>query len=114
MAGTVFTGDIANALKETLNTVVTDKDYKERLLTEYCEVSNMSDHWEDDLEVGGPGLASEKPEGQEIALGTVREGYRTRYISRTYALKIIVTEEALEDNKYKEVIKAAKRLAQGK
>lgn len=111
MAGTVFTGDIANALKLTLNKVVTDKDYKSLLLNQWMEVGSMSDNWEDDLEVGGPGLASEKPEGTEVPLGTITEGYRTRYQSRTYGLKIIITEEALEDNKYKEVIKAAKRLA---
>jgi len=110
MAGTVFSGDIANALKLTLNTVVTDKDSKNLLLTQYCEVSDMKDAWEDDLEVGGPGLASEKAEGSEISLGTIREGYRTRYQARTYGMKLIITEEAIEDNKYKEVIKAAKRL----
>lgn len=110
MSGTVFTGDIANALKNTLNKIVSDKDTDGLLLKKYMDVGSMTDNWEDDLEVGGPGLASEKPEGTEIALGTIREGYRTRYQSRTYALKILITEEALEDNKYKEVLKAAKRL----
>lgn len=111
MAGTVTTGEIANALKLTLRKVITDKDSDERLFNKYMEVHSMSDAWEDDLEVAGMGLASLKPEGTELATGTIKEGYRTRYTAATYGMKILITEEALEDNKYKEVIKAAKRLA---
>jgi hypothetical protein len=70
----------------------------------------MDDAYDDDLETAGPALASEKAEGAELATGTIREGYMTRYISRTFGQKIIATEEALEDNKYPKVIDAAKRL----
>lgn len=113
MSGTVFTSTIANSLKETLNVIVDDKSdgYESGLLMKkWCEEMSMKDNYEDDLEMGGPGLASDKPEGTEIALGTIREGFLTRYLARTYALKLIVTEEAMEDAKYPEAIKAAKRL----
>lgn len=110
---TVFTSSVANALKETLEQVIDDEtdgyDTK-ALLHQWMDEMPMSDNYEDDLESGGPGLASEKPEGQEIATGTIREGYITRYIARTFALKLIITEEAIEDRKYPKIINAARRL----
>lgn len=45
-----------------------------------------------------------------MAVGTIREGYATRYLARTFAMRIICSEEALEDSKYPKVINAAKRL----
>jgi hypothetical protein len=113
MAGTVFESTIANTLKDTLETIIDDKTdgYASGLLMKkWLEETTMKDAYEDDLEMGGPGLASEKAEGTEIPLGTLREGYITRYNARTFALKLIVTEEAMEDCKYDKVIQAAKRL----
>lgn len=110
---TVFTGTIGNALKETLDEVVTDSHdgiEGKAVFSKWLEIKSMDDNYEDDLEVGGPGLASEKTEGATMATGTIREGYLTRYLARTFALKLIVTQEALEDNKYPRVIQAARRL----
>lgn len=109
----VFTSSIANALKLTLDKINDDpleKNIKGSLMAKFCDQRPMSDNWHDDLESGGPGLASEKPEGQEIASGTIREGYSTRYNSRTFALKIVVTRETMEDKKYDRIVSAAKRL----
>lgn len=109
----VFTGTIANALKPTLNAIVDDKTdglESNAVFTKWCEIKSQEDNYEDDLETGGPGLASEKSEGAEIATGTIREGFITRYIARTFGLKLIISEEALEDNKYPQVIAAARRL----
>lgn len=109
----IFTGTVANGLKKTLNKVITDKTdnlESKMVLKRWCKQPSMEDNYEDDLEVGGPGLATEKPEGQEIAIGTIQEGYITRYIARTFALRLLITEEAMEDCKYPEMIKAAKRL----
>ena len=58
----------------------------------------------------GPGLAAETDEGEEIAVGTIREGFLKRYTPRKFALKLIVTDEAMEDNKYPETLRLAKRL----
>lgn len=107
---TVFTSTIANALKRTLEEIVTDKNADKLLLERWCNIKKMKDAWEDDLEVAGPGLASQKAEGTEISAGTILEGYRTRYIARTFGLKLIITEEAIEDNKYEQVLQAGKRL----
>jgi hypothetical protein len=109
---TVFSGTIANALKPTLEQVIddpTDGYDKNAILHQWLHEMPMSDQWEDDLESGGPGLAAEKRVGTEMTTGTIREGYITRYLSRTFGLKLIVTEEAIEDNKYPKIIAAAKR-----
>ncbi len=110
---TVFTGTIADALKSTLDTIIddpTDGYERKAIFPKWCSIKQMEDHYEDDMEMGGPGLASEKAEGGEILAGTIREGYITRYIARTYALKMLITEEAMEDNKYPKVISAGRRL----
>ncbi len=110
---TVFTSSVANALKETLEQIVDDKTDgydTSAILHQWLDEMRMEDNYEDDLESGGPGRASEKPEGTEIATGTIREGYLTRYIARTFALKLVITEEAIEDRKYPKIINAARRL----
>lgn len=109
----VFTSTIYDALKETLDEVVDDDldGYeKKSQFTKWCEIKTMDDWYEDDIDMGGLGLPSEKAEGQEIPKGTIKEGYITRYISRTFALGLIISEEAMEDNKYPKIISAARRL----
>ena len=109
----VFTGNIWNSLKKTLEKVVDDDtdNYKDKVdFRAWCPEKKMEDHWEDELTMGGPGLASEKPEGTEIPTGTVREHYVQRYIARTFALRLIISEEAMEDKKYKEAVNFARRL----
>lgn len=110
---TVFSGTLFNTLKKTLQSIVDDKtDGLEASigLNKWCKVEDMDDQWVDDLEVAGPGLAAEVAEGQEIPLGAISEGYITRYLARKFGLKLIVTDEVMEDNKYPESIKAARRL----
>jgi hypothetical protein len=112
MASTVFSSTLANTLKKTLEKTIDDPtDAQSRAqFTDWCRIMSMDDQYVDDLETGGPGLASEKPEGQEVQLGTIREGVLYRYIARTFALRLGITEEAMEDNKYPKSIRLAKRL----
>jgi hypothetical protein len=113
LASVVFTSSIAHALKETLEEIVdddTDNVESKAVFKKWLEIKGMEDNYEDDLETGGPGLASEKTEGATMQVGTIREGYITRYIARTFALKLIITQEALEDRKYPKVLNAARRL----
>lgn len=108
---TVFSGDVYHTLKETLETIVDDKKGEQSAdFKKWCDVKTQSDQYEDDLEMGGPGLASEVNEGAEIPIGTIRQGYITRYLSRKFGLRLIITEETMEDTKYKEAISAAMRL----
>lgn len=115
MAGTapVFTSDIADGLKLTLDEVIDDNltNYRQKaIFPKWMGQSNMQDNFEDDLEMGGPGLAAEKSEGAEMQAGGIQEGALTRYIARTFALKLVVTEEAVEDSKYPQIIAAGSRL----
>lgn len=110
---TVFTGNIVDTLKLTLEDIVDDSlsTYKQKaVFGDWLDVGNMDDNFVDDLETAGPGLAAEKPEGAEIIKGTIREGALTRYMSRTFGLGLIITEEAIEDCKYKEVFRTGARL----
>lgn len=109
----VFTSTIADGLKLTLDKVVDDElsNSKSKLIMpQWMAQSNMEDNFEDDLEMAGPGLAAEKSEGAEMQAGGIQQGALTRYIARTFALKLVVTEEAAEDSKYPAIIQAGARL----
>jgi hypothetical protein len=110
---TVNQSTIRSFLKETVDTVVDDDldgAQSKAVFTKWCDVKDMDDAWIEDVEMGGTGLASEKSEGQEMASATIVQGVTTRYNARTFALKLLVSEEAMDDNKYPEVIRAALRL----
>lgn len=109
----VSTSTVAGNLKETLEEIVdddTDGSASDLPVFKLFEEGNMADQFVDDLEYGGPGLAVEKPEAVETQAGTIKEGYLTRYMARTFGLKLIISDEAIEDSKYDKVINAAKRL----
>lgn len=114
MAATeVFTGTIFHSLKPTLEAILDDKtDGVEAgaVYKNYCDLTAQKSNYDDVLEMGGPGLAAEKTEGGEMPTGTMTEGTLTRFYARTFALKMIITEETIEDGKYPEVINLAKRL----
>ena len=110
-----FTGTIGQSLKKTLDRVIVDDTdgYSSPKKSQYklwCEEPDMADHWVDDLEYGGPGLLAHKPEGTELEAGAINEGTRTRYIAKTYGRKLIVSQEAIEDQKYEKAIDSAQRL----
>jgi hypothetical protein len=90
-------------LKKTLDNIITDKSdgiESSLVCTKYLHVENMEDNYVDDLENGGPGLATERNEGQALEAGTLYEGALTRYISRKFGLLMQITEELDEDGKY--------------
>src|SRR6476646_4517010 len=109
----INTGKIFRLLQETLDNVITDDTdgiQSKVVFPRYCNVQEMDGAYSDETEIAGPGLVSEKPEGTEIALGSVYQGMFKRYTPGTWALKLIVTEEAIEDNKYKEAVPLARLL----
>lgn len=111
-ASTVFVGDIWNSVKETLETIVDDDTdgYRSNLVcTKWMDEKDMSDHWEDDLEMGGLGLAAVTPEGTDIPTGTIREGYIKRYIATKFGIRISITKEAMKDKKYERAIRLGRR-----
>ena len=109
----IFSSTIFNSFKETLDSIVDDRlgeNESALVCKKWMKVGSMDEAYVDDLEMGGPGLAAETDEGEEITVGTIREGFLKRYIPRKFALKLIVTDEAMEDNKYPETLRLAKRL----
>lgn len=58
--------------------------------------------YEETQELAGFGLAPVKPEAASISYDTTVNGYITRFTNVTYGLGFIVTQEAVEDNQYKE------------
>lgn len=108
----ITSSNVYKSLKAILDNIITDPatGQKDLVYPKYMEVKSMSDNYEIDQEVAGSLLAQEKAEGANAAVGSIQEGYETRYISRTFALHLHVAEEALEDSKYDKYINAAKRL----
>jgi hypothetical protein len=109
----VFESALADTLKATLETLIDDDTEgleSKAVFTKWMDVRTMNDAYEDDLELGGPGLAMEVQEGGELPNGSITEGVLYRYVSRKFGLKLQITEETIEDTKYPMAIKAAKRL----
>lgn len=112
MSTPIFTTSIGLSLQETLEDIIDDDtDGVEAAadLNKYYEVEEMDKAFIDYLETGGPGLASEMEEGEEVPTGTIYEGYVTRFIARKVGIRLIATEEAVDDGQYTEVINAARR-----
>jgi hypothetical protein len=109
----VFSSTVFATLKDTLQDIIMDDSdgYESSMVwTKWCEKKTMSDAYEDDIEFAGPGLASEVAEGTEIPIGGITQGNLIRYFSRKFGLRMIITEEAMEDTKYSKVIEAARHL----
>ena len=90
-------------LKATLEDIVTDDTdgyEKGAYYKQYYKVEGMSDNYEDDLSVGGPGLATEKSEAQALDVLSLAQGFTTRYTSRKFGLVMQISEELDEDGKY--------------
>jgi len=103
MATPITTSQAFRTLKATLESIVTDKTdgLEDGLVcTQYMTEGMMTDNYEDDLENGGPGLATEKAEGQPLDVLSLYEGAVTRYIPRKIGLIMQITEELDEDGKY--------------
>lgn len=108
MAGTIYTSTVATNLKPILEDIAQDKTdgLEDGLVmrTFFYDGEAQTDAYDIDLEMGGPGLATEKPEGDELSVGGISEGYQSVYITRTFGMKMMITEEAKEDSRYPEVI----------
>jgi hypothetical protein len=100
-------------LKSTLEEIVTDDSdgyEKKAVYKQYCKVEGMSDQYVDDFSNGGPGLATEKAEGQALDVLSLSNGYQTRYTARKFGLIMQITEELDEDGKYNDkYVDAARR-----
>jgi len=113
MATPIFSTLNALLLQDTLEAINdddTDGVESSAEFPKYCDVETMDKAIEDVLEMGGPGLASEVDEGVELPTGGIDTGFVTRYTARKFGLRMIVTEEAMDDNRYPEALKLAARI----
>lgn len=99
--GTITTGSIPRLLQEGIHDIFGDsyKEYPQMWKHLFYE-KGSSKAFEIDVQVEGFGLATIKPEGQEVTFDSRRQGFTPKYIHTTFAKGFVVTEEAMEDNLY--------------
>lgn len=103
-------GSIARQLQEGINSVfqTTYDDY----VPEYTKILAVQDStkaYEEDVPFADFGLAKIKPEGQSIEYDAMQEGALKRYKHVVYALGAIITEEAVDDGLYLNLMERAGR-----
>lgn len=112
MAGIITTGNEARFLQEGLRSVF-GQAYDEHP-TEWTELFDSNESrkaFEVDAQWEGFGLASQKPEGDELEFDSQRQGFTPKYPALTYAKGFIVTQEAMEDQLYDLFAPRARALA---
>ena len=99
--GITTTGNMARQLEMGINAITNTyyNDYEPEW-TKILDLKTSSKNFETDVPQGTLGLAKVKPEGQGIEYDSIQEGASKIYFNVNYALGIIITEEAIEDNLY--------------
>jgi hypothetical protein len=72
------------------------------MFSELFDQETSDKSYEETVEMSGFGLAPAKAEASSISYDTTVNGYTTRFTNVVYGLGFIVTEEAAEDNQYKD------------
>jgi len=101
------------AMKKTIDGILTEDLSKTQVCIgkgKLCTTETMPDGYADDIEVAGTTFLSEKEEGAIMQPQGIIIGGTKRYIPRTMALEVPITEEAMEDVKYDKILNASKRL----
>lgn len=108
----MITENIKASLKETLDITWGD-EMKGELQWEQCgfKVTSKQDAYIDDQEYAGTGFAPQKQENAQIAVDEVVEGYSKRYTMRTFALRMVVSEETILFKKYDKAVDGAGNIA---
>ena len=98
-------GSIARQLQEGINAITNDEyaDYEPEW-TKILEKFDSEKAYEEDVPFATTGLAKQKPEGQQIEYDAMQEGTLKRYNHIVYALGLIITEEAIRDNLYMDLM----------
>ena len=98
-------------MKKTIDSIYTDDLEKlQVVIGPIVNLEHMADGYVENLEIAGTTYFPEKGQGMPIAEDTVTIGGIVRFFPKTFAKQVIITEEAMEDNKYKDAIKASERL----
>lgn len=67
------------------------------------DIKNSTQNYEEDVLIGGFGLAAVKEQGQSIGYDSEIQGYVSRYTHVVYGIGYITTREEIEDNLYETV-----------
>lgn len=98
------TGNFAKLLWPGIKKMYGDKYDQHKLEYPQIFTKESSDKaYEEYQGISGFGLAQKKPEGQPIAMDTMRQGFTTRASNVTFALGFIITRELYEDDQYAKV-----------
>jgi hypothetical protein len=100
-------------LKKTIDGITTESLEKAQVCIgkgKLLTLDTMEDGYADDIEVAGTGLLAQKAEGAPMATDDIIIGGTKRYIPKTMAKKVSISEEAMEDNKYVKALQISKRL----
>ena len=108
--GVTGQGNIARQLQDGINAIINTKysDYPAEY-EKLVDVQNSEKAYEEDVPFASTGLAKVKPEGQGIDFDGFQEGALKRYDNVTYGLGVIITEEAIEDNRYQDLMDRSAR-----
>lgn len=94
-------GNIINLLRPGLKAIENATRLQTPISTQIFKKNASDKNFEIETEVAMTPLGREKPEGTEVAYESVRQTYLTTYVNRSYALGLILTREAIDDNLYK-------------
>ena len=98
---TVTTGQIAKALRPGVERFWgIGYDEKGQEWSDVFDVNSSKMAYEEQVQMIGTGLAPVKGDGASISYDTFKQGFTQRYTHTTYALGLVITREAIEDNQY--------------
>lgn len=102
---TMTLGSFPRLLEPGIRTIFGNA-YKEYPLysSKIFEVRNSDKNAETSVQITGFGLARRKESGAEITMDNAKQGYSNRVAHTTWALGYRITEEARDDNQYKQTI----------
>lgn len=109
----ITSSEVAALLEKTVNAVVVDPSFGsgDSEVNRYYEISPSKKAFETDEEYAGIGLASMVGEGAEIPTAAIKHGSTMRYDHDKWGIRMVVTDEAIEDNMYMEAIDETKNLS---
>ncbi len=112
MAGLITTGNLPRLIQEGLRSVF-GRAYDEHA-PEWDKIFMSYDsrkNFEVDAQLEGLGLAPQKPEGDEVAFDSFRQGFTPKYPNLTFAKGFIVSKEAMQDELYGQLAARSRALA---
>lgn len=112
MSGTILTGNFPRLMQDGVESIFGNTyDERPKQWMEIFAEKTSSKNYEVLVQAEGYGLASIKPEGDEITFDSRRQGFTPKFIMTTYGKGFTVSEEAIEDNLYDIMLGQAASLA---